>query len=88
MAKREYDLVVFGATGFTGREVCFHLAELRSLRAPVRWSVAGRCRAKLLTLCEEIERLRLDAHHARAPGRVRVRERSVRRRREEMIVRS
>ena len=57
MAKREYDLVVFGATGFTGREVCFHLAELHSLRAPVRWAVAGRCRAKLLTLCEEIERL-------------------------------
>ncbi len=42
---REYDLVLFGATGFTGRLVADHLA--RSAPAELRWAVAGRDLGKL-----------------------------------------
>ena len=41
---REFDLVVFGATGFTGRLVCEHLAERRPA---LRWALAGRNKQKL-----------------------------------------
>jgi short subunit dehydrogenase-like uncharacterized protein len=50
MAKREYELVVYGATGFTGRLVSEYLAgHASSLRgdAPMRWAIAGRSRRKL-----------------------------------------
>lgn len=49
---RPYDLVVFGATGFTGRLVARHLASA----APdtVRWAIAGRNRGKLLALKAEL----------------------------------
>jgi short subunit dehydrogenase-like uncharacterized protein len=48
---REFELVVFGATGFTGRLVAEYLAE-RLRGTPVRWAIAGRSAAKL----GEIER--------------------------------
>ena len=40
MASREHDLIVWGATGFTGSLMCKHLAQ----HAPpeLRWVVAGR----------------------------------------------
>jgi short subunit dehydrogenase-like uncharacterized protein len=52
MAERPYDVVVFGATGFTGALTAEYLAA----NAPesTRWAIAGRNRAKL-------ERLGLDA---------------------------
>jgi short subunit dehydrogenase-like uncharacterized protein len=43
---REYDLVVFGATGFTGRLV----AEYLKTRAPGTWAIAGRSHDKLAAL--------------------------------------
>jgi len=45
MAEREYDIVVFGATGFTGALTAEYLAH----RAPAttRWALAGRNREKL-----------------------------------------
>ena len=45
MAEREYDIVVFGATGFTGALTAEYLAH----RAPAttRWALAGRNRDKL-----------------------------------------
>jgi short subunit dehydrogenase-like uncharacterized protein len=51
MAERDYDVVVLGATGFTGALTAKYLAE----HAPetTRWAIAGRNRAKL-------ERLGLD----------------------------
>jgi short subunit dehydrogenase-like uncharacterized protein len=50
MAQREYDVVVFGATGFTGRLVAEQLAE----RAPegTRIALAGRSLAKLALVRE------------------------------------
>src|SRR3990172_10908391 len=46
MTQREFDLVVFGATGFTGRLVAEHIAA----KAPARWAIAGRNRDKLAAL--------------------------------------
>ena len=48
MAAREYDLIVWGATGFTGSLMCKHLAT----HAPpeLRWAVAGRRADALHTL--------------------------------------
>jgi short subunit dehydrogenase-like uncharacterized protein len=46
MSGREYDLVVFGATGFTGRLVAEYVAQQR----PGQWAIAGRSRDKLAAL--------------------------------------
>ncbi len=43
MSEREFDLVMLGATGFTGRLVAEYLAG----RKPARWAIAGRNRDKL-----------------------------------------
>jgi len=44
MADRDLDVVLFGATGFTGQLVAEYLARKR---APVRWALAGRSKDKL-----------------------------------------
>ena len=51
MARRQYDVTLFGATGFTGRLAARYLSE----HAPpgLRWAVAGRSRAKLELLQAE-----------------------------------
>ena len=46
MTDRPYDLVVYGATGFTGGLVAEYLAEAAA-REPLRWALAGRSRDKL-----------------------------------------
>ena len=46
MSDREFDLVVFGATGFTGKLVAEYIASKR----PSRWAIAGRNRDKLTAL--------------------------------------
>ena len=40
MAERDYDIVVFGATGFTGGLTAEYLA--RNAPATTRWALAGR----------------------------------------------
>ncbi|MBX3154631.1 MAG: saccharopine dehydrogenase NADP-binding domain-containing protein [Deltaproteobacteria bacterium] len=45
----DLDLVLFGATGYTGRLVAEYLATA-SKREPLRWAIAGRSRDKLETL--------------------------------------
>jgi len=47
MDQREHDVILFGATGFTGRLVADYLSKAR---APGRWAIAGRSRDKLLAL--------------------------------------
>jgi short subunit dehydrogenase-like uncharacterized protein len=46
MGERDFDVVVFGASGVTGRRVAGYLAE-RSSSAEFRWAAAGRDAAKL-----------------------------------------
>jgi short subunit dehydrogenase-like uncharacterized protein len=53
MGAREFDLIVWGATGYTGRLVAEYLASAPSA-ARVRWAVAGRDREKLRRLVHEL----------------------------------
>ena len=46
MTNRQYDIVVFGATGFTGQLVAEYLAR-RSRTESTRWAIAGRSAQKL-----------------------------------------
>jgi short subunit dehydrogenase-like uncharacterized protein len=46
---RELDIVLFGATGFTGRLVANYLAGATN-REPLRWAIAGRSHDKLAAL--------------------------------------
>ncbi|KAI8074102.1 Saccharopine dehydrogenase-domain-containing protein [Gongronella butleri] len=49
---RKYDLVVYGATGFTGATTSEYIAGLRD--KDLRWAVAGRSEAKLAKLKQEL----------------------------------
>jgi short subunit dehydrogenase-like uncharacterized protein len=55
MTRREFDLIIWGATGFTGRLVAEHLVR-RTGRGGrrVRWAIGGRSRDKLERLREEL----------------------------------
>ncbi|XP_017494514.1 PREDICTED: saccharopine dehydrogenase-like oxidoreductase [Rhagoletis zephyria] len=50
-SEREFDLVIFGATGFTGffvvRELCLSIAEKPDEYSNLKWAVAGRNDKKL-----------------------------------------
>ncbi|MET0404904.1 MAG: saccharopine dehydrogenase NADP-binding domain-containing protein [Cystobacter sp.] len=56
--KPEFDVVVWGATGFTGRLVADYLARTQDTHR-ARWAIAGRDRAKLEQVRADITR-----HHA------------------------
>jgi short subunit dehydrogenase-like uncharacterized protein len=60
---RRFDIVLYGATGFTGGLVADYLARA-SERSPLRWALAGRALEKLQTVRA---RLGLAAGSARAP---------------------
>jgi short subunit dehydrogenase-like uncharacterized protein len=47
MSKPHYDLVVYGATGFTGRLVAEYLLKTYGAHHTVRWAMAGRSASKL-----------------------------------------
>ena len=53
MAKRDLDVVVFGATGVTGRLVAAYLAE-QSATTGARWAAAARDRDKLQAVLTEV----------------------------------
>ncbi|MGE0403462.1 MAG: trans-acting enoyl reductase family protein, partial [Kofleriaceae bacterium] len=63
MATREFDLVLFGATGFTGKLVAEYLAS--SADKP-RWAIAGRNADKLKALGLDVPTLVVDALDAAA----------------------
>ena len=50
---REFDIVLYGATGFTGRSVAERFLNLTRAGEPLRWAMAGRNMKKL----EEVHRL-------------------------------
>jgi len=51
---REFDVVVFGATGFTGRLVAEYLSS--QYGSDVSWAMAGRSQDKLEWACPKILR--------------------------------
>ncbi len=51
--KPNYDLVVFGATGFVGRILCDYLLN-QKVNSSVKWAVAARSKDKLETLVAEL----------------------------------
>jgi short subunit dehydrogenase-like uncharacterized protein len=52
MSARDFDVVVFGATGVTGRRVAAYLAE-RAAAGDLRWAAAARDERKLATVLAE-----------------------------------
>lgn len=51
---REFDVIVWGASGFTGRLVAQYLAEQYGIDDTVRWAIAGRNIGKLGEIAEKI----------------------------------
>jgi short subunit dehydrogenase-like uncharacterized protein len=50
----EQDLVVYGATGFTGKLIAEHLANRYGAAGKLRWALAGRSRDKLASVRDSI----------------------------------
>jgi short subunit dehydrogenase-like uncharacterized protein len=50
MDKREFDVIVWGATGFTGQLVVEYLVQTYGVDGDLRWAIAGRNRDKLDTV--------------------------------------
>ncbi|HIL21545.1 MAG TPA: saccharopine dehydrogenase, partial [Candidatus Thioglobus sp.] len=51
---RELDIVVYGATGFTGRLVAEYLHQQYGVNGEVKWAMAGRSRDKLVAVRDEM----------------------------------
>jgi short subunit dehydrogenase-like uncharacterized protein len=51
---REFEIIVYGATGFTGRLVAEHLLRVYGAEGNLRWAMAGRSIAKLEEVRREI----------------------------------
>src|SRR4051812_13021605 len=51
---KEFDLIVFGATGFTGRLVVEYLGRHYGAGSDIRWAMAGRNAAKLEQVRKEV----------------------------------
>lgn len=58
MSSRPYELIVFGATGFTGKYTCEHIVS--QLPTDLKWAVAGRSESKLQSLVQELKSLNPD----------------------------
>lgn len=50
----DYDLIVFGATGFVGRLVTDYLARHTEIESDLKWALAGRSEAKLRELAASV----------------------------------
>ncbi|HTE81130.1 MAG TPA: saccharopine dehydrogenase NADP-binding domain-containing protein, partial [Reyranella sp.] len=54
MDSRDFDIVLYGATGFTGRLTAEHLARWSRADGAPNWAIAGRNAQKLGRLREEL----------------------------------
>lgn len=52
--KAEFDIIVYGASGFTGRLVAEYLAKAYGVGGEVKWAMAGRSADKLAAVRDEI----------------------------------
>ena len=50
----EFDIIVYGASGYTGRLVAEHLAKRYGVGGEVRWAMAGRSPDKLAAVRDEV----------------------------------
>ena len=55
---RQYELIVLGATGYTGRLTADHIA--RHLPTNLRWAIAGRSKSKLQELAVKLQKIDSD----------------------------
>ena len=55
---RQYDLVVLGATGYTGKYIAEYIQE--NVPTDLRWAIAGRSGKKLEDLSNELNSLGAD----------------------------
>jgi short subunit dehydrogenase-like uncharacterized protein len=68
-ANRKYDLVLYGASGFTGRQTVEHCRQFAP--AGLRWAIAGRNQAKLDNVnTAKVDVLVADAHDEQALNRM------------------
>ena len=51
---RDYDIVLFGATGFTGKLVAEYLHRTYGSDGDLRWAIAGRNESKLKQVATEL----------------------------------
>lgn len=56
--ERPYELILYGATGYTGKLCAEHIVE--KLPTDLKWAVAGRDRTKLAALVEKLRRINPD----------------------------
>lgn len=54
MSKDQNGIVVYGATGYTGRLVCEYLHQKYGVNGEVRWAMAGRSQEKLIQVRDEL----------------------------------
>jgi len=54
MSSREFGVVVYGATGYTGRLVCEYLNKQYGVNGEVKWAMAGRSEEKLVQVRDEM----------------------------------
>lgn len=52
---REYDIVLWGATGYTGKYTAQHI--VTHLPSNLKWALAGRSHRKLLDILPELQNL-------------------------------
>ena len=70
--EKEFDVIVYGATGYTGRLVAEHLLRTHGADGPVRWAMAGRSAEKLAEVRgligarQSLPLIVAEAHDARA----------------------
>lgn len=55
---RQYDIVLFGATGYTGKLTAEHIAT--HLPTDIKWAIAGRSSSKLEAVAAECKALNPD----------------------------
>ena len=55
MEERQYEVILFGATGYTGRLTAEHITT--HLPTDLKWALAGRSANKLSALAKEIQSL-------------------------------
>ena len=54
LSTRTYDIVIWGATGFTGRLVMAYMAKTYGVNGEIKWAVAGRNATKLAEVKREV----------------------------------